>query len=236
MWDHKQTKDDHVGKIAAKDDNFSLDLVVAYDKHQAIGYRGKLPWNIPEDLSHFKELTTGHVVIMGRKTFESIGRTLPDRINIVVSQSMWQSMYRHRSQDKREKETNKTIDPKKNTSEKEKDKDNQNRKIPGTVVKGNEALIIRCLEDLQELLRNEVFLGKKHFIIGGRSLYKWSIPFVHTMYITEIEGVYPADTYFPAFDQSLFTRTVTRKKEGNPPFAYVKYTRKENERNKKDRS
>ncbi len=65
----------------------ALWLVVAIGPNRAIGRRGKLPWHIPEDLKHFKALTLGHAIIMGRKTFESIGRALPGRRNIVVSRS-----------------------------------------------------------------------------------------------------------------------------------------------------
>ena len=52
-----------------------------------IGSANRLPWRIPEDLKRFRQLTTGHAVIMGRKTFESIGKPLPDRKNIVISQT-----------------------------------------------------------------------------------------------------------------------------------------------------
>jgi dihydrofolate reductase len=52
-----------------------------------IGYRNKLPWHIKSDLKRFRQITTGHAIIMGRSTFESIGRALPDRTNIVVSRS-----------------------------------------------------------------------------------------------------------------------------------------------------
>lgn len=63
-------------------------IVVAYDRQRAIGAKGDLPWgrSLPADLAHFKRLTLGGSVIMGRKTFESIGRRpLPDRENIVIS-------------------------------------------------------------------------------------------------------------------------------------------------------
>lgn len=66
-----------------------VSLIVAADEHDTIGLGGALPWHIPEDLKHFKETTTGHVVIAGRKTHESIvarlGRSLPDRSTIVVT-------------------------------------------------------------------------------------------------------------------------------------------------------
>jgi dihydrofolate reductase len=62
-----------------------LALVVAVAKNGVIGKDGKLPWRYPEDLKHFKRVTLGHAVIMGRKTFDEVGKPLPDRRNIVVS-------------------------------------------------------------------------------------------------------------------------------------------------------
>lgn len=60
--------------------------IVACSNNRVIGKDGKLPWHLPEDLKLFKQLTTGHVVIMGRKTYESIGKPLPNRLCIVVTQ------------------------------------------------------------------------------------------------------------------------------------------------------
>ncbi len=62
-----------------------LDLIVARGKNGAIGLKGKMPWHLPEDLKHFKETTMGSPVIMGRRTYESIGRALPGRTNIVLT-------------------------------------------------------------------------------------------------------------------------------------------------------
>lgn len=64
-----------------------LSIVVAKSKNNIIGKENKLVWNLPEDLKHFKELTTGHTIIMGRKTFDSIGRVLPNRKHIILSQN-----------------------------------------------------------------------------------------------------------------------------------------------------
>jgi dihydrofolate reductase len=60
-------------------------LVVAVGPNGEIGRAGGIPWRLPEDLRHFKAATLGHAIVMGRKTFESIGRPLPGRRNIVVS-------------------------------------------------------------------------------------------------------------------------------------------------------
>jgi dihydrofolate reductase len=63
----------------------SVVLVAAVADNGVIGADGQLPWHLPDDLAHFRRVTTGNVVIMGRKTFESIGRPLPRRTNIVVT-------------------------------------------------------------------------------------------------------------------------------------------------------
>jgi dihydrofolate reductase len=64
-----------------------LTLIVAIDAQRGIGIDNKLPWHLPEDLAHFKRLTSGHPIIMGRKTFDSIGRALPNRRNIVITRN-----------------------------------------------------------------------------------------------------------------------------------------------------
>jgi dihydrofolate reductase len=66
-------------------DRRPLCLVFAMSDDRVIGKDGGLPWNIPEDLKHFKKVTMGHAVIMGRVTYESMGKPLPGRRNIVVT-------------------------------------------------------------------------------------------------------------------------------------------------------
>tara|TARA_Y200000002_G_scaffold142708_1_gene117853 strand:+ start:9191 stop:9697 length:507 start_codon:yes stop_codon:yes gene_type:complete len=65
----------------------STSIIVAYASNYVIGKDGKLPWHIPADLKYFKELTYGSPIIMGRKTFESIGRPLPGRHNIIITRN-----------------------------------------------------------------------------------------------------------------------------------------------------
>lgn len=62
-----------------------LTIIVAIDAQHGIGVNNTLPWHLPQDLAHFKRTTTGYPIIMGRKTFDSIGRALPNRRNIVIS-------------------------------------------------------------------------------------------------------------------------------------------------------
>lgn len=61
--------------------------IAAMSLNRVIGAGGKIPWYLPEDFKWFKKVTTGHVVVMGRKTFESIGKPLPNRLNVVLSRS-----------------------------------------------------------------------------------------------------------------------------------------------------
>jgi dihydrofolate reductase len=62
-----------------------ISFVVAMGKNKVIGKNNSLPWNMPADMKHFKDLTMGKPIIMGRKTFESIGKALPNRTNIIIT-------------------------------------------------------------------------------------------------------------------------------------------------------
>jgi len=66
----------------------SLSIVVAMDENRLIGKDNQLPWHLPADLAYFKKITTGKSILMGRKTYDSIGRPLPNRRNIVISRNL----------------------------------------------------------------------------------------------------------------------------------------------------
>lgn len=73
-----------------------ISIIVAMSRQRAIGFRNRLPWHLPEDMAHFKALTTGHTVIMGRKTFESLPNgALPHRRNVVITRQT-ENMKQHR--------------------------------------------------------------------------------------------------------------------------------------------
>jgi dihydrofolate reductase len=65
--------------------NQHITIVVAIAQNHAIGKDNQLLWNLPKDLKHFKDITTGHTVIMGRKTYDSVGKPLPKRRNIIIT-------------------------------------------------------------------------------------------------------------------------------------------------------
>ena len=66
-------------------DKITLSHIVAASENNAIGVNGDLPWNIPEDMEFFRSTTKGKIIIMGRKTFESVGHPLPKRLNLVIT-------------------------------------------------------------------------------------------------------------------------------------------------------
>jgi len=63
----------------------TLSAIVAMDRNCVIGYKNQMPWHLPADLKHFKTITMGHPIIMGRNTYDSIGKPLPGRLNIVIT-------------------------------------------------------------------------------------------------------------------------------------------------------
>jgi len=65
----------------------TISIIAAIGENRELGFRGDIPWHLPEDFKRFKELTMGHPVIMGHRTFESIGKPLPGRTNIVLTKS-----------------------------------------------------------------------------------------------------------------------------------------------------
>ena len=141
----------------------NISLIVAMDKKRGIGFENTLPWagKIPRDMAHFRDLTTGRPVIMGRKTFESIGRALPKRKNIVLT---------------RDKEW----------------------RAPG----------VRVAHSLKEALQfAEVNNPSDVFVIGGSELFKEALPIAKFMYITEIDGNFTCDTFFPEYDKKSWMRT-----------------------------
>lgn len=154
-------------------------LIVAYGRNRAIGLNGAMPWNIPGELKRFRTLTTGNAVIMGRRTFESIGKALPGRINIVISSR------------------------------------------PDYFAEG--CIMARSLEEAMQIARDT---GRDIFITGGGVVYRQAIGLCEKLYITEIDAEFEADTFFPEFDASLYTRQIDAAHDASIPYTYVTYTRK----------
>jgi dihydrofolate reductase len=154
-----------------------LSIIAAIGQNRELGKEGQLLWHLPKDFNFFKENTTGKIMIMGRKTFESIGRPLPRRKSIVItSQDEW------------------------------------NHEGVITAKSMNDA--IEKAEDFQK--ENQEF-SDEIFIIGGGDVYRQSLPYIDTIYLTEVAGSFPyADTFFPEWDTNKF-KEISRKHHEKDP-------------------
>ncbi len=133
-----------------------VSLISAMDKKRGIGKDNALPWagKLPRDMKRFKDLTIGKSVIMGRKTFESVGKPLKDRMNIVLTRDIkWHhdGVWHVHSLD----------------------------------------------EAIEEAKKNGS--SEEIFIIGGASLYEEALPRAQRMYLTEIDGEFACDAFFPEY-------------------------------------
>lgn len=133
-----------------------LSIIVAMDNKQLIGGNNALPWHLPADLAYFKKTTMGKTVLMGRKTYDSIGKPLPGRDNVIVSTDA-------------------------------------DFKAQGCAVMPNIQRALQHLKDEKEVM-----------VMGGASLYRQMLPMIDRFYITQIEGEFAGDAYFPEFDRNAF--------------------------------
>lgn len=147
-------------------------ILVAMTPDRLIGKGGALPWHEPEDLKHFKRTTTGHAVIMGRKTFDSIKRPLPGRRNIVITRNPSLALPAHDAAAK--------VGAAGETR-------------PTTTTSLD---VVHSLDEALELCRkrNEA----KAFIVGGAQIYEMALAIADEMIVTYIQQTgLTGDTYFP---------------------------------------
>lgn len=145
-----------------------LSLIVAVAQNNAIGRNNELLWHISEDLKYFKATTTGHPVIMGRKTYESIGRPLPRRRNIVITKGITGP-------------DGKTVS-----------------NIPVPEIKNPQTTSFEISNNLEETILSAKSSNEEFFVMGGGTLYKQTFSSADRLYITEIYATAEdADTFFP---------------------------------------
>jgi len=171
-------------------------LIVAYEKNRVIGNNGRIPWEIEGEKKRFRELTTGNIVIMGRKTYEEIGFPLPNRTTIVVSAT---KVY----------EADNCYTAKSLLEAFE---------LGKTKILQDNSIRLRENDDA----RSPVHM----YVSGGEGLYKEALQYVEKMYITEIDTEVEGDTFFPEFDESGFDKIIEEHVDGEIPYTYVTYTKK----------
>lgn len=151
--------------------------IAAMSKNRVIGSNNGIPWYLQEDFRFFKRTTLNHPIIMGRKTFESIGKPLPKRTNMVVT------------------------------------------KNPFYISSG--IVILHSLEAALEMANNH---GEEEvFIIGGGTIYQQSLPFLDSIYLTEVQTELEGDTFFPElnFNNWKVSEILSHKKDSKNDFDFI---------------
>lgn len=159
-----------------------VSIIAAMDNNRVIGKDNGLPWHLPEDMTNFKRRTFGKPVIMGRKTFESIGGPLLGRTNIVLTRQPW------------------------------------------PVEDG-----VRFSLDMEKALSFARSLSDEVMIVGGAQVYEQALEFADRMYLTEIDGEYEGDTWFPKFDRDEWQEKLCLESPHDcvsPPYNFLILDRK----------
>lgn len=152
-----------------------LTIVAVVGSDGAIGRGGDLLWHLPGDLRHFKQLTQGGVVIMGRKTWESLPkRPLPGRLNIIISRQ-------------------RDYEPRPASGE----------RVISDAAAGSEAAALTATSLAEALEKSRVYgRGRGMYIIGGGEIYRQAIEQADRLELTEVDDTdAAADTWFPEFDR-----------------------------------
>ena len=171
--------------------------VVAMARNRVIGKDNKLPWHFPADLKHFKQLTTGSTVIMGRKTFESIGKPLPNRENFVLSRRIASP-------------SNVLV---------------EGPQACGFPAKasGNDKRHLYFFTSFEEAVKK--IKTKEAYVIGGAELYRQTIDNVDGIYLTRIDADYQGDAYYPEIPDKFDEVDIEGLQE-NPKVDIIFYERK----------
>jgi dihydrofolate reductase len=158
-----------------------VSIIAAMDQNRLIGSNNTLPWHLPADLQHFKQTTLGKPIIMGRTTWESLGRALPGRINIVVTRD-------------------------------------RNYQAEGGIVAHSLQEAMQAAGDVDEVM-----------VIGGANLYEQAISGADRLYLTQVDGEFSGDAWFPAIDEKCWqevSRVSHQADDKNQhPYAFVQLSR-----------
>lgn len=177
-----------------------ISAVAAMSLNRVIGKENQLPWHIPEDLKFFKTQTSGKIMILGRKTFESIGKPLPKRFHIVITRNA-DYKYDHPAV--------KIVSSVKEAVE-----------LAKSMLKTQAAA-----GEVDRLATSPVYDSSEVIVAGGGEIYTQSLPFLDRIYLTVIDLEVDGDAFFPEFDTNLF-KLVKRENRTEPvSFSFRIYDR-----------
>ncbi len=194
----------------------TISIIAAVADNGAIGRNNQLLWHIKEDLRYFKRITSGHTVIMGRKTWESLGKPLPNRRNIVVSRTLL-PVHDNSLSSTPTVEIYSTIEEALAAAAKEP------TAVPGQTVQPNISG-----QPIQQNVSNNS--AQEVFIIGGGEIYRQTLPYAHKLYLTLVHtNIAYADTFFPAVNQTewreISRESFNRGETFESPFEFVLFAR-----------
>lgn len=184
--------------------NPKISLIAAIGKNRELGMGNDLIFKISEDMKHFREVTKGHPIIMGRKTFDSIGRVLPGRLNIVITRNLKEStdpnLVYISSLDK-------AIEKAKESLRHSGDEQSKDARIDS-----GQALRLRSG-------RARMTIKPEIFIIGGGQIFLEAIKIADKLYLTIVDSEEKdADVFFP--DYSDFKKVISERKSSNSNYNF----------------
>lgn len=177
-----------------------ISIIAAIGKNRELGKNNALLWHIPGELPRFKRITTGHPIIMGRKTFESIGRVLPNRLNVVITRDVQSAESKGQSAENLVYVS--SLEEAIETSSK--------YYVVGS--KYEQKRIHDTNYNLHTTDENEIF------IIGGGQIFEQALPIVDKLYLTLVDQAFDADTFFP--DYSAFSKEVEKEEHEDGGYKY----------------
>lgn len=186
----------------------NINIIACISSDRGLGRGNDLLWRIPADQRFFRQTTLGSSVVMGGKTFRSIGRPLPGRQNLVLSRQPLDRMTGQKLNRISSPTPQQT--PQQTSSQVSIQTPSRSAAATKLAVGSTTLQVFANMSELEEYLAT---LNGKIFIIGGATLYQHFLPQAQTLYLTEVDAVQPADVYFPEFNQADFTAEILQTGE-----------------------
>lgn len=194
----------------------SFKAIAAMSENRVIGSGNIIPWHLPEDFKFFKATTVGHVVVMGRKTFESLGKPLPSRTNLVLTRNperlkkQFPSYFQSSSQLPGTFGTPKTRKAATSRSD--------TAQLHLVKIGAHDVRLVSSIS-----LIVPANYSCQVFICGGAEIYRQTLPLCSDLYLTHVKRVVEGDAFFPPFEH-LFEPVATL--QDNADFRIVHYRRR----------
>jgi dihydrofolate reductase len=184
--------------------------IAAMSLNRVIGAGNKIPWHLPEDFKWFKKTTLGKVVVVGRKTFESLGKPLPNRTNLILTRHPRQLIKKHPEIFGQYKEWRGGKSLK-----------YRQYQLHFTRLDGNQNEDIRIFKSLKMLDPEE--FQDQIFICGGAQIYKQLLPRCSDLFLTMVKREYEGDAFFPPFEDKF---ELAEMLQDTPEFKILHYRHK----------